>query len=291
MARRIASSSMFDVYAASRTVESGGVQIVYGDHGSEDGTPVLLIHGFPDSARLWRNQVLPLVESGCRVLTPDLRGYGKSDKPDDAASYKVRILAADMIAVLDDAGIDTAHVVGHDWGAGVAWYLALAHAARVRSLTALSVGHPAAFRRAGIRQLEKSWYTLLFQFEDVAEEWLSRNDWQGMRRWLGEVDELDNWIADLSRPGALTAALGPYRANLGPERLIAPPAHLPPIECPVMGVWSDGDVALLESQMEQSGEHVSGEWRYVRLEGVGHWIPLEAPDALNRLLLEWFQGH
>lgn len=282
---------MFDVYAPSRTVETAGIQIVYGDHGREDETPVILIHGFPDSAKLWRNQVPLLVESGYRVLTPDLRGYGKSDKPDDTASYKIGLLAADVIAVLDDAGIETAHIVGHDWGAGVAWYLALAHASRVRSLTALSVGHPLAFRSAGIRQLEKSWYTLLFQFEGLAEEWLSNNDWKGMRQWLGDTDELEAWIADLSRPGALTAALGPYRANLGPERLLAPPTQLPPIKCPVMGIWSDGDVALLESQMERSGEHVTGEWRYERVEGIGHWIPLEAPQALNRLLLDWLGGH
>lgn len=282
---------MFDIYANTRRIEVGGAELTVAEHGPEDGTVVLMIHGFPDSARLWRNQVPVLAQAGYRVLAPDVKGYGNSDKPIAVAEYAIARLADDMIAILDDAGIDRAHVVGHDWGAAIAWYLAIARPNRVRTLTALSVGHPSAFQGAGLGQLEKSWYMLLFQFEGVAEQWLSQNDWQGMRQWMGRHPEFDHWVEDLSRPGALTAALAPYRANMGPERLVSPPLQLPSVESPVMGVWSTRDLALVEAQMTGSSEFVAGEWRYERIEGASHWIPLDAPGELNALVLDWLNGH
>ena len=141
-----------------------------------------------------------------------------------------------------------------------------------------------------VAQREKSWYMLFFQFEGVAEKWLSADDWAGLRRWTGS-EEVENWIADLSRPGALEAALNIYRANTRPETFLAPPPDYPPIDLPVMGVWSTKDRALVESQMADSGRHVAGPWRYERIEGAGHWIPLEAPDRFNPLLLEWLAAH
>lgn len=283
--------AMVDVYADALKVQSGALVLTVAVHGPADGEPVLMIHGFPDSARLWRNQVSALVDAGYRVLAPDLRGYGRSDKPEDVDDYHITKFAADMLVVLDAVEVDRARVVGHDWGAAIAWYLAIAHPGRVRSLSALSVGHPTSFRRAGTRQLEKSWYMLLFQFEGVAEEWLSGNDWQGLRAWMGSHPEVENWIADLSRPGALAAALNTYRANMGPERLIKPPPQLPPVVVPVMGVWSSRDGALLEPQMLGSGDYVEAEWRYERIDDASHWIPLDVPEQLNSLLLDWFQQH
>lgn len=250
-----------------------------------------MIHGFPDSARLWRNQVPSVVDAGYRVIAPDLRGFGRSDKPEDVGAYELSTLATDMVAVLDDAGVESAHVVGHDWGAAIAWYLAIASPERVRSLVALSVGHPSAFGAAGFRQLEKSWYMLLFQFEPIAEQWLSGNDWSNLRTWSRRHNEIDHWIDDLSREGALTAALAPYRANLRPERLLAPPPSVPPVQTPVMGVWSSGDLALLEKQMIDSQKYVATEWRYERINGASHWIPLDAPERLNELLINWLAGH
>ena len=282
---------MFDVYSSMRSVQLGGVEVTYADHGHEADPAVLLIHGFPDSARLWRHQIPALVDSGYRVLAPDLRGFGRSGKPTDVDAYNMSVLGSDMQAVLAASGVEQAHVVGHDWGGAVAWYLAIASPNVVRSLTALSVGHPSAFRSAGFRQLEKSWYMLLFQFEDVAESWLSADDWRGLRTWTGSPSEIEHWIEDLSKPGALTAALGIYRANSGPERFTKPLRRLPAVSAPVMGVWSTGDMALLESQMTASEAHVAGEWRYERIEDASHWIPVDAPERLNELLLDWLAGH
>ena len=281
---------MFDVYASGRQVLSDGIAINVADHGPEDGDPVLMLHGFPDSARLWRRQIPDLVAAGYRVLAPDLRGFGRSELEVSVPQCGMGSLCGDALAVLDASGVDRAHVVGHDWGAAVSWALALSAPQRVRSLTALSVGHPAAFQAAGVAQREKSWYMLFFQFEGVAEKWLSADDWAGLRRWTGS-EEVENWIADLSRPGALEAALNIYRANTRPETFLAPPPDYPPIDLPVMGVWSTKDRALVESQMADSGRHVAGPWRYERIEGAGHWIPLEAPDRFNPLLLEWLAAH
>ena len=154
-------------------VDVGGVGISFEVAGPDDGPPVILLHGFPDSGRLWRNQVPALTGAGFRVIVPDLRGAGRSDKPADVDAYRIPLLVGDVLAVLDSLGIARARVVGHDWGAALAWGLAMGVPDRVERLVVLSVGHPAAFSSAGIAQKEKSWYTFLFQYKGVAEAWLS----------------------------------------------------------------------------------------------------------------------
>jgi pimeloyl-ACP methyl ester carboxylesterase len=203
------------------------------------------------------------------------------------AAYGLPVLVGDVLGVLDHVGVERAHVVGHDWGAALAWVTASLAAARVESLVALSVGHPLSFGGAGLAQREKSWYMLLFQFEGVAEEWLSKDDWRNFREWSSHPD-VESCIADLSRPGALTASLNWYRANVPPESLVADPLELPPIQVPTMGVWSTGDMALTEQSMTGSAAFVDdGRWRYERVEGAGHWMQLEAPDRVNELLLDF----
>jgi pimeloyl-ACP methyl ester carboxylesterase len=263
---------------------SGGVGINYEVTG--EGRPLVLIHGFPDSGRLWRHQVAPLADAGFKVIVPDMRGYGASDKPATVDEYNILHLVADIGAVLDDAGVDRAHVVGHDWGAAVAWVLAAVAPERVDHLAALSVGHPSSFRAGGFEQYEKSWYMLLFQFADIAEHWLSDNNWSNFRDWGGHPDA-DDVIAELEANASLTPGLNWYRANVPPESYIGEPLVLPPIQAPTMGVWSSGDIALTEGQMTRSAAHVAGSWRYEKLDGPGHWMQLEAPDDVNRLLLDF----
>lgn len=265
-------------------VEIGGLSFEVDDEG--DGPAVLLLHGWPDSHRLWRDQVAALRDAGLRTLAPDLRGFGESARPGTVADYALPTIIGDVVGIIDTRGVERAHVVGHDWGAAVAWGLAAFVPDRVERLVALSVGHPAAFREAGFAQREKSWYMLLFQFEGVAEEWLSADDFANFREWSNHPDA-DAVIADLRRPGALTAGLNWYRANLAPAALLGPPPAFPPIAAPTMGVWSSGDFALTEAQMRGSGAEVSGPWRYERIDGPGHWIQRDAPDELNRLLLDF----
>jgi pimeloyl-ACP methyl ester carboxylesterase len=267
-------------------VDSGGVGIEVEVTGT--GQPVVLLHGFPDTGSLWRNQVPALVESGFSVIVPDLRGYGNSDKPEGVEQYSIPYIVGDVLAVLDNLGIERPHVVGHDWGAAIAWAIGSLVPDRVDQLVALSVGHPLSFASAGFEQREKSWYMLLFQFEGIAEKWLSNNDWANLRDW-GQHPDVDGVIAELEKSGSLTPALNYYRANVPPQTLIDAPLDLPDVQASTMGVWSSGDIALTERQMTGSEAHMSGPWRYERIEGPGHWMQLEAPDAVNELLLDFLR--
>ena len=264
-------------------VEADGIGVEYEVTGQ--GRPVVLLHGFPDSDRLWRHQVPALAGAGFQVIVPDLRGYGRSDKPEDVEAYSLLALAGDVIAILSDLGLTRAHLVGHDWGAALAWAMASLAPATVDHLVVLSVGHPATFRRTAL-QREKSWYMLLFQFPGIAERWLTEDNWANFRAW-GRHPDTDQVIADLEAAGSLTPGLNWYRANVPPESWVAPPLMLPPVEAPTMGVWSTEDIALTEAQMTDSAENVAGSWRYERLHGPGHWMQLEAPDQVNALLLDF----
>ena len=263
-------------------VDVNGVGIEYQVTGQ--GRPVVLLHGFPDSGRLWRHQVTALAEAGFRVIVPDLRGYGLSDKPSEVEAYSLPLLAGDVMAVLADAGVERAHVVGHDWGAALAWAIASLAPGTVDHLAVLSVGHPSTFRRT-LEQRQKSWYMLLFQFEGVAERWLTENNWANMIG-AGHPDA-DQVVADIEANGSLVPGLNWYRANVGPETWVGPPVQLPPVQAPTMGIWSTGDFALTEVQMTDSAENVAGPWRYERLDGPGHWMQLDAPDKVNALLLDF----
>lgn len=265
-------------------VDSDGVGIHYEVFG--EGRPVLLLHGFPDSGRMWHHQVTALSEAGFEVIVPDMRGYGGSDKPDPVDAYRLLALAGDVTAVLDHAGAERAHIVGHDWGAAVTWVMGSFLPDRVDHLVALSVGHPATFRSGGFEQFEKSWYMLLFQFPGIAEQWLSEDNWENFRNWSRHPDG-DAVIADLEVNGSLTPALSWYRANVPPESYVGPGLEFPAVQAPTMGLWSSGDFALTEGQMTRSATNVAGSWRYERIDGPGHWMQLEAPDAVNELLVDF----
>jgi|SRR6516225_2209901 len=264
-------------------IDVDGVGIEYEVVGQ--GRPVVLLHGFPDSGRLWRHQVPALADAGFRVVVPDLRGYGRSDKPEQVDAYSMMLLAGDVMAMMSDAGVDRAHVVGHDWGAGLAWAMASLAPGSVDHLVVMSVGNPVTFLRT-LEQRQKSWYMLLFQFPGIAERWLTEDNWANFRSWAGHPDA-DQVIAELEETGSLTPGLNYYRANVGPESWVGPPLELPPVQAPAMGLWSTGDIALTEVQMTDSAKNMAGSWRYERLDGPGHWMQLEAPDQVNALLLDF----
>ncbi len=249
------------------------------------GPPVLLLHGFPDSSHLWRHQVPALVGAGFRAIAPDLRGFGQSDKPQAVEGYALPTLLSDVTGMLDALGVERVHVVGHDWGAVMAWMMAIFVPQRVDRLVVLSVGHPAVFGQLPVEQREKSWYMLLFQFQGIAEELLQADHWRLLCDLLRGQGDFERYVEDLARPGALTAALNWYRANVAPGSQLAPPAGFPPVQAPTLGLWSSGDNHLIEEGMTRSGAHVAGLWRYARIDGAGHWIPVDAPDRLNNLLL------
>lgn len=269
------------------TIQIGDVALHVRDSG--EGTPVVLLPGWPDTGEIWAHQSRTLVAAGYRTIVPDLRGFGASSKPTDVSAYTATAQVGDIVGVLDALGIDRAHLVGHDWGAAIAWMTAAFAPDRVRSITALSVGHPSALGTAGWRQRQLSWYMLLFQFPGIAEQWLSADGFRNLRQWSGHP-QIEAVVERLSEPGALTASLGIYRAILPPASLISPPPDLPPVTAPAMGIWSSGDFALTEESMTNSAKFVAGPWRYERIEGAGHWLQLDAPDQVDALLLDFLRS-
>jgi pimeloyl-ACP methyl ester carboxylesterase len=259
-------------------INADSVELAVLDEG--DGDAVLLLHGFPDSARLWRRQIPALTRAGLRVVAPDLRGFGASGKPAEVSDYRIGRSVADMVAVLDELQLEKAHVVGHDWGAGLAWALALMAPERVDRLVVMSVGHPGVKRT--LAQREKSWYMLLFQFPE-AEAILQQNDAALLREWAASHPGLDLENFDL------TAGLNWYRANLHPRRELEPPRALPLVQADTLGIWSTGDAYLLEHGMKESGAFVEGSWRYERIEDAGHWMQLDQPERINALLIDFLK--
>lgn len=253
--------------------------------GPEGGEPVLLLHGFPQGADCWDAVVPALTGAGHRTVAPDQRGYSPGARPTGRAAYALSALVADAVAVIDERCGGRAHVVGHDWGAAVAWRLAARHPDRVRTLTAVSVPPPTAYARSMLtsRQALASWYFAALLLPRLPERLLSdRRRFAGILRRSGQTRErAERDARRLSDPTALRAALGWYRGS-ATER---PPAD-PPVSAPTLFVWSDGDIAVTRQATERAHTYVSGPYRYAELRGVSHWIPEEAPDALAALLLE-----
>ena len=271
---------------SEKQIELSGLNFRVLDEGS--GQPILLIHGFPDSADLWRNQIPALVDAGFRAIAPDLRGFGQSSKPKEVSSYSFKILLSDIIGILDALKLERVHVVGHDWGAVLSWLFAASQPDRVMNLAVMSVGHPQSFRSASLDQREKSWYTLLFQFEEIAEQLLMKNNWQFFRDFARHHPELERWIPALEKPGALSAALNIYRANAHPQRLLQE-SSIPAVKSPTLGIWSSGDFYLTEAQMLGSVGFVDNSWEYVRVEGASHWMQLDRPELINQILLKFLR--
>lgn len=249
------------------------------------GQDVLLLHGFPDDHDVWREQIPVLVRAGYRVIAPDLRGCGSSSVAAAQRDYAVANLVADVVGLLDALGIACVRLVAHDWGAVIGWQVCLLHPDRIDRYVALSVGHPQAYARAPLEQKRKGWYVLFFQLRGVAEVALRWHDWFLFRKLTRFDSEVSSWITKLNRPGRLTAALRYYRANVG----IVVPRVWPHARVPVMGIWSDGDAFLAESQMLATKNFVDAPWRYERIAGANHWVQLTGTGRVNALLLDYLR--
>ena len=249
--------------------------------GPPDGPPVVLLHGFPQTSWSWRGVWPALADAGFRVVAPDLRGYSPDARPTGVDAYRMEHLVADVVAVLDHVG-GSAHLVGHDWGAAIAWHVAGRHADRVRTLTAVSVPHPLAFAhalRTDPDQRARSQYMRDWRSPETEQALLDG----GLEQVFGGIPAVDGerYLAVLRQPGALTAALGYYRAQS-----VRDLEGLGPVTAPTLHVWSDQDPALGPTAAHATGDHVAGPYRFEVLQGVSHWVPEQAPDRLSALLLE-----
>jgi pimeloyl-ACP methyl ester carboxylesterase len=260
--------------------------------GPSDGSPVVLLHGFPQTSWSWRHQLEALGNEGRRAVAFDQRGYSPGARPKDVASYRIEHLVSDVLAVADSLQMENFDLVGHDWGGMVAWAVAGLHPERLRTVTVLSTPHPLAFGAAlseeGGDQQSRSSYITVFRQEGVAEKVLLGEDGSGdgLRMMFGASgltsDDVGVFVKAMTEPGALTAALNWYRATE-----IDSMTGVGSISVPAMYIWSTDDIALGRDAAVATAQYVAGPYRFEVLEGVSHWIPEMAPDQVNSLLIDF----
>jgi len=256
--------------------------------GPTDGEPVLLLHGFPQTARCWRHQLAALGATGRRAVALTQRGYSPRARPLPVEAYTMAELVGDVVAVADQLGWDRFHLVGHDWGGAVAWQVAGRHPQRLRTLTVLSTPHPRAFAEALAEpdgdQRQRSFYVDLLRAEG-SEMGLLANDAAGLRLLFAGAgmteDEARPYLQALATVEALGAAVNWYRAAR-----LTDVEGLGPIVAPTLYVWSTEDPALGPEAAEATAAAVEGPYRFEVLDGVDHWVPEHAADVMSALLVE-----
>ena len=265
------------------------------DAGPADGPVVVLLHGFPELNTMWQSIIPRLTARGYRCLAPSQRGYSPGARPTRRRDYRISELAEDVQALIDASGAQRVHLVGHDWGASVAWRVAQQFPDRLLTVTAMSTPHPGAFLKAlaTSRQGLASWYIYFFQLPGVPEWYFKRGHGEFTLSGLAKSRAqhapalAESEAKAMAEPGALTAALNWYRAI----PLSNPRETGTKVTVPTMYVWSDGDIALLEKGARLCGDYVLGEYRLEVLKGVSHWILDEQPDTTADLLLDWLAAH
>ena len=290
--------------AAQRIVEANGLRFRVIQAGPPAGRLVLLLHGFPEGALCWRHQIGALAQAGYRVWAPDQRGYGESARPAGVRDYRLPLLAADAFGLVDAAGAVSAHVIAHDWGGAVAWWMAQARPDRIERLAILNCPHPAVMRRALLtnpRQMLRSWYTAFFQLPWLPEALLGARDGALLARGLrtsGRKDrpafteaELAEYRRDWRRPGALRAMINWYRAARYPLRMggRVGAAAAPKVQPRTLLLWGRRDRAL-GAELAQPTLARCADARLVWLDQATHWLQHEEPERVNAELLAHLAG-
>ncbi|BBZ24542.1 alpha/beta fold hydrolase [Mycolicibacter hiberniae] len=263
------------------------------DAGPPEGPVVVLLHGFPQRNDSWNAVIDRLTAAGYRCLAPNQRGYSPGARPRRRRDYRMSELVADVAALIDASGAQRVHLVGHDWGAAVAWGVAAELPERLATVSPVSVPHPAAFLKSFVTSSQglASWYMGFFQLPWLPEWLLTRRQGalaaKSLRRSGQTTDAAQRDVRAMTEPGALTGGLNWYRgmplSNLGDSNQ--------QISVPTMYVWSDHDMALKPKAAHDTARYVDAAYRFEVLEGVSHWIPDTEPDRLADLLLDWFAAH
>ncbi len=280
----------------TRTVEANGFRFAVDEAGQGDHL-ALCLHGFPESRFSWRYQLPLLAELGYRAWAPDLRGYGETEpKPKAVSAYLIDRLMEDVAALIDASGAKSVTLIGHDWGAGLAWTFAANAPRPLRQLVIMNVPHPAVMAvhlRKSWAQLKKSWYMFFFQIPGIPEWVTTANDGRAIRQAFHgmAVDKsnfgpevLDRYARDARRPGAMTGMINWYRAAFRLQGKLAGP--WPIIEAPTLIVWGEADAALGVELLDGTDAYVR-DLTIRRLPGVSHWVQQEAPQQVNAILRAW----
>jgi len=280
-----------------KKIRTNGITLNVAQSGLRDGPLLILLHGFPEFWYGWRKQIPFLAAAGYRVWAPDQRGYNLSDKPDRIAAYTVDILAADVIGLIDVAGQEKTILIGHDWGAAVAWWAAAAYPDRISRLIVMNVPHGVVMKkqlRRSVAQLRKSWYIFFFQLPWLPEALARMNRWSGVvqallrssRPGTFSEDDLEKYRQAWSQPNAYTSMVNWYRALI--QKLPQTPADLR-IRVPTLLIWGVKD-KYLSREMAQPSIDLCDEGQLVFIEEATHWVQHEEPDRVNALIEEFLRG-
>ena len=278
----------------SNYINVNNIRIHYIEEGT--GELVVLLHGFPEFWYGWRNQI-PVLSKKYRVVAPDMRGYNLTDKPQNVSDYKIEILAKDIADLIKGLGAEKAIVVGHDWGAAVAWAVAAFHPEVVKKLAILNVPHPGEMKRAfesfNLAQWKKSWYIFFFQLPFLPEKMISRDDFfersferLSMNKNAFNQEDIQKYKEAFKQPGAARAAIGYYRAAF---RNILSSLPMPKIQAPVLMLWGEHDIALGKELTYRTKDYCENALEIKYDLTSGHFVQHDNPDWVNENLLEFFK--
>lgn len=278
-------------------IEANAIRLHYVTQG--EGELVLLLHGFPEFWYSWRYQI-PALAKHFKVVVPDLRGYNDSEKP--KSGYDLDTLSTDVRSLIERLGYSRAHIVGHDWGGAIAWRLAQQFPNFIDRLALLSAPHPQRFAKdllSNLDQLRRSWYVLAFQVPNLPEWFIQLNlrefvrnmfQEQAVRKGAFTQEQIQQYQAALQKPGALAAAVSSYRQLFSSGNWIDWMRSPDPISVPTLVLWGDEDSILSPKLMDGIEQWISAPFQFKLIPHCGHWIQQEAPQTVNRELLQFLRS-
>lgn len=261
----------------------------------------ICLHGFPELGYSWRHQLPALADLGYRVWAPDLRGYGKTDRPPHMQDYAIETLMEDVAQLIDAAGAESVLLIAHDWGAIIGWQFAIRRVRELEGLVIMNVPHPSVVetQRRNFRQLLRSWYILFFQIPWLPEFLLGRRGAKavgdGMRRMAVHKERFPDEVLEVYRnaarqPGAARAMVNYYRALVrGGGAMRQRKLGLPPIETPTLMIWGEQDIALGKELTYGTEQHVK-QFTLRYLPNASHCVQQDDPDTVNAMLRAWLRG-
>lgn len=282
----------------SKLVETNGIHLNVIQEGPVDGDLIILLHGFPEFSYSWRKQIPALTAKGYRVWAPDQRGYNLSDKPEKISAYSMDELAKDVIGLVDAAGVEQTYLVGHDWGASVAWWTAIKHPEKIKKMIVMNVPHGKVFKKhlkSNFRQLIRSWYMFFFQLPWLPELLARRKNWRlPTHTLLGtsnkgtfKREEIHKYQTAWSQEKAYRSMLNWYRAMFQNPPSVPESAR---VIVPTLLIWGEND-GFLGKEMAQPSIDLCDNGKLWTVPDATHWIHHEKPDEVNRLILDFFHEY
>jgi len=273
-----------------QTIATNGIHLHTALAGPEGSEPVFLLHGFPDAWFGWEAQIGPLVEAGFRVIVPDQRGYNLSDKPDGVASYQMDTLVKDILGIAEALGYERFHIAGHDFGAMVAWSLALSCPERIKKMVIANVPHPHVMRRylrTHIKQMLKSWYAIFFQIPGLPEWVVKLNNWRFLISALPDdlsEEKQERYRAAWNQPGAITGMMNWYRAFFRVKRQTTQSSR---IQVPTLILWGKQD-PYLSYEMARLSVDFCNDGHLITFDEATHWVLHDESEAVSQSMVEFF---